>query len=177
MKDTCKKFNEIIKNLPSEIKTKIISYLPQESIPRCFFNDVYFKNRWLENGFKFFSLDVKIDDLYFFYVLNQDIKSLTCSDENLENIYKTVIKYENSGKYKIYFKIKDDGNTRRFSFHGIKLDNKDPSKFSLIFSVNNLGKLEEYLEYYLHEYVRKEDKYYIFKKVYVEKEYINGIEI
>ena len=112
-----------------------------------------------------------------FYVLNRDLKSLICSDNRLGNIYKTIDILDKSCKYNIFFKITDDGYIREISFQGNGYDD-DKSKFSLIFHVNNLGRLEKYLTYYLceYEYDDVEDVYIRSKVISLEKYYINGVE-
>jgi len=116
-----------------------------------------------------------INDLHEFYNLNQDLSSLVCDDDRLGNIYETIVMFENSHKYNILYKVKDNGNIREFSFRGNGMD-EDPSKFSLIFCVNNSGFFEQYLTYYLHEYEYVEDKYILFDTIYIEKDYNNSTE-
>jgi len=91
-------------------------------------------NRWFENGFRFFTVKNKIDNLRYFYNFNQDLKLLTCEYDNLYNIYRMIVENNKNGKYEVKFKVDDDGNIRNFVFSGCGI-NSDPSKIYISFRI------------------------------------------
>jgi len=71
----------------------------------------------LENGYNFSNIIVKEGNFYFYHKYNYYIKSITCNNRELKKFYDSFIKHKNSGIYKIFYGVIDNGNTRKFSIN------------------------------------------------------------